>query len=111
MNKPSSSDPSPKSSLAGLVLRLFWMAVGNVVLLIMLIFIGGKDDFGFTLHDAVFWTVAAAMAAARYLDIARYEGSTTYGEPATIRDFRQYAALLALASLSLWAMAHGATLI
>ena len=87
------------------------MAVGNVVLLLMLIFIGRKDDFGFTLHDAVFWIVAAAMAVARYLDIARYQGSATYGGPATIRDFRKYAALLALASLSLWAAAHGVTLL
>jgi hypothetical protein len=111
MNQQSSSDPSSNSSPAGLLLRLFWMAVGNIVLLIMLIYIGGKDGFGLTTHDAVFWIVAAAMVAARYLDIARYHGGTTYGEPATIRDFRKYAALMALAALSLWAVAHGATLL
>ncbi|HUT55955.1 MAG TPA: hypothetical protein VM658_21370 [bacterium] len=111
MNKPSASDSSESSGFAGFVLRLFWMAFGNIVLFLMLIYMGRKEGLGLTAHDAVFWAVAAAMVLARYLDITRFQGSTSYGEPATVRDFRKYALLLALASLSLWAAAHGATLI
>ena len=111
MNKASSSDSAESSGFLGLLLRLVWMALGNIVLFLMLIYIGRKEGFGLTVHDGIFWVMAAAMVAARYLDIARFKGSTSYGEPATMRDFRKYALLLALASLSLWAAAHGATLI
>ena len=89
----------------GLVVRIMWLLVGNAALFMLAVLIFQKR--GFSALDAVFWAIAAALALLRYMDITRLKGLTSNSEPATLKHWRIYAAKLLLASVILWALAHG----
>jgi hypothetical protein len=91
-------------SMQGCLLRLFWTAAGNMVLVALLLAISRHQ--GFSGFDAGYWIVVAALAGARYREITRFAGTTIQGAPATVTDFRRYATVLALVALGLWAGAH-----
>jgi hypothetical protein len=46
------------------------------------------------------------MAVARYVDIVRFQGMTSEGEPATVGHFWRYAVILTLVAGAAWAAAH-----
>lgn len=88
----------------GCLLRLFWMAAGNLALLGLILSIANGD--GFTLLDGLYWAVVAALVSTRYVDIVRFGGLTVDGTPATKEHFRRYTAWLALVALALWITTH-----
>jgi len=99
---------SNKTNNEGLALlaRLFWMVVGNFVLVISLFIIFvHKQGFGQT-TDFVFWITVAMLVLVRYLDIKHCQGQTVTGSPATMYHWRRYATLLAILSFALWTLAH-----
>ena len=105
--RPSSAEYTPQiqyDHMQGCLLRLFWTAVGNLALLALIYSISTQQ--GFSLLDAVYWLVVAAIATARYLDIARFRGQTLAGAPATVHHFRRYALWLFLVGLALWIGTH-----
>jgi hypothetical protein len=89
---------------AGCLLRLFWMAFGNFALLFLSVLIFKRDDF--SALDAVYWALVMALGSARYADIARFDGLTTSGEPATMEHFRRYSVGLFVGAAALWACTH-----
>jgi hypothetical protein len=107
MQKPLESESSGHTSLGGVFLRLFWMAGGNLVLMVLAIFIGQKRPFPYHLPDLLFGATVILLIIARYADIAYYEGGTSYGEKATIQHWRRYVALLVAIALAVLAAAHG----
>lgn len=88
----------------GCLLRLFWMAFGNLALLILAILISERGKF--SALDVGYWAVVAALIAARHVDIARFEGQTSHGEPATMQHFRGYVVRVLVVAAALWASAH-----
>lgn len=91
---------------AGCLVRLAWMVVGNVVLVLSLICVARHRGSFLSVGDAAYWTAAAGSMAIRYVDITRFGGRTVTGEPATIRHWRRYAAVLLPAALVAWGAAH-----
>lgn len=105
--RPSSVEYTPQiqyDHMQGCLLRLFWTAVGNLALLALIYSISTRQ--GFSLLDAVYWLVVAALATARYLEITRYRGQTLEGTPATLKHFRRYALWLGVVALALWIGSH-----
>jgi hypothetical protein len=97
-----------QSTPLGILARLWWMLLGNVVLAFSLIFIFLNEGSFFHPADWVFWITAATLVAARYLDIRFLDGQTATSEKASMTDWARYAVLLPVCSTVLWAIAHGA---
>jgi hypothetical protein len=110
MSDLKAAPASGKSSVAGLLLRLFWMAAGTMALALIGVFIAQSTPWAFSWGDAAFWVIVALMATARYLDVSRFAGTTVNGERATMADFRRYAMVLPLIAACWWAAAHALAL-
>jgi hypothetical protein len=100
--------PQPGSSQAtsfvALGLRIFWQLLGWCLLAGLAGLIAQRS--GPSELDAVYGAAVAAMAVARYVDIVRFQGMTSEGEPATVGHFWRYAVILTLVAGAAWAAAH-----
>lgn len=72
-------DPGSETSFAGCLVRLGWMMIGNVALVLLAAAILMEPRWSLTLKDALFWAVAVAVIALRYLDVTRLGGCTADG--------------------------------
>jgi len=97
---------SKQDSIAGLLARMFWMLIGNMVLVISIIIIIQHKGPMFHAADVVFWVTIAALILVRYLDIKFWGGMTAAGGPATIANWNRYAAALLIGSVGVWALSH-----
>jgi len=97
-----------QSSLLGVLARLWWMLLGNVVLAFSLIFVFRNEGSFFHPADWVFWITVATFVAIRYLDIRFLDGQTATGEKASMTNWGRYVVLLLVCSTVLWAIAHAA---
>ena len=105
-----SADKSASAGLAALVLRVFWMFLGNTALGVCLLMIV-QQGAAFTYADPIYGIVLLLLVAARYVDIVRYNGVTAYGDPATPAHWRRYTISLLLLAGGGWLAAHGAAYI
>ncbi|MDQ1351367.1 MAG: hypothetical protein QG657_1669 [Acidobacteriota bacterium] len=83
-------------------IRLFWMFVGNVVLVFLAFSISMRNES--IIVDAAFWLTVIVLVSIRYVDIKWFKGQTGDAEPATLKDWRQYSIRLVLASVGLYAL-------
>lgn len=110
---PQHSNPEdPKlSNPLGCLARIYWMALGNIVLIFSAILIAkeqNREGYGlFSVIDLIFWGGVFALIVFRHLDFKYFTHQTATGEPATASDFRKYCRDLVIWSLAIWALAHG----
>lgn len=99
---------SPKSGrTSGCLVRLFWMGVGNFVLVLAAIGIfQNASGFTLTAMDLLLWGTALSLLVVRYVDIRYLAGETSDNRPATMADWRRYAAAVLGVSLVLCVGAH-----
>lgn len=97
---------SKQDSIFGLLARMFWMLIGNMVLAISMIIILQHKGSMFHAADLVFWITIAALMLVRYLDIKFWGGMTAAGGPATIVNWNRYAVALLISSVGVWALSH-----
>jgi len=102
-------EPIGPDSPTGCLVRLFWIAAGNLALLFLAVAIFQRG--GFSALDLAFWAVVVALASARYADITRFQGRTTSGEPATMRHFRRYLVTMVSLAGGLWVGVHALMLL
>jgi len=107
MKESPSSQSSQQGGCIGIILRTLWLIAGNVGLAVLVLFIVLDRHPLFALHDFLFWGIVILLIIIRYVDIAYFHGSDSYGDPATIQHWRRYTALLLAISLAGWALAHG----
>lgn len=100
------AQPVAAQSVGGCVVWLGWMAVGNLVLLPLLIFIMREGRWTLGGKDLAFWLVVAAVLALRYIDLTRFGGRQVDGSPATPGLFKVYTLRFVGTWLVLWALAH-----
>lgn len=101
------SESLKSSRLSGCLVRLFWMGVGNLVLVLAAIGIGqNRAGFTFTGMDLLFWATVLCLLAVRYVDIRYLDGQTADSRPASMSDWRRYALTVLGISLALWLGAH-----
>ena len=93
-------------SILSLILRLFWMLLGNVILIVSAIFILQGKNWQFHTADAFFWGTAVALVLARYLDIKYFNGLNATGEPASMAHWEKYAGLLVICAAAVWVLLH-----
>ena len=105
MATPQGTGEGPQAGGLGCLARLFWFFGGNAILLASAWSIAQRSDL-VSAWDAVFWAAVVAMAAVRYVDIARLQGTTAFGQPATMGHWRKYVLLLAAGALVLWVAVH-----
>ncbi|MFZ5831085.1 MAG: hypothetical protein ACOY3P_13420 [Planctomycetota bacterium] len=96
----------PQAGPGGCFFRLFWMLLGNVLLILCALAIFQSAARSLSVADVLYWLVVAALPAARYVDITRYGGKTSDGRPATLTDFRRYAVAVVPVALLIWLAAH-----
>lgn len=93
----------PTGCLPGLF-RLVWMAFGYFVLVFCAMFIA--KGTAPVVMDIVFWAVALGVIAVRHIDITRFNGETSEGNPATLGDWRRYAVRVTVISAAMWGLAR-----
>jgi hypothetical protein len=95
------------SQVGGCLARLFWLIVGNVILVLAAIGISqNSSGFSLTGRDAIFWAAALLLPAVRYVDIQYLRGQTADNRPASLSDWRRYAYAVVGISLAVWLAAH-----
>jgi hypothetical protein len=93
--------------LGSCLVRLLWMAVGNLVLILAAIaIVQNHEGFALTAADGVLIVTALCLPAVRYVDIRFLCGKTSDSRPATMTDWSRYSAAVLGASLVLWLGAH-----
>ena len=92
--------------LAGCFLRLFWMIIGNAILVLCAVSIvrGRSRLLGW--EDVCYWALVGCLLAARYMDIQYFKGLTAEGDTASMADWRRYAVRVGIVSVGLWLVAH-----
>jgi hypothetical protein len=104
--------PSPEtlgsSNLLGLALRFFWMFIGNAILACSGLYITQGHGSLFSVADISYGIAIPLLIASRYADIVKFQGTTSYGEPATMAHWRRYTGGLLLIAVGGWLAAHGA---
>ena len=91
---------------AGCFLRIFWMMIGNALLLACAYGIFQHRSSLLGMADALYWATVGSLLAARYVDIRYLYGLTAEGDPAAMAHWRRYAAILGVVSTGLWLGAH-----
>ena len=91
---------------AGCLLRLFWMVVGNVILLFCAYGIIQHPSSLLGIADVFYWAIVGSLLAARYVDIRYFQGTTSDGDPASLADWRRYTVVVVLVTTGLWLVAH-----
>jgi hypothetical protein len=92
--------------LAGCLLRLHWMGLGNLALVICAVLAARREVP--SLLDGVFVLILVSLIATRFVDIRRFRGQTTEGKPATMAHWRHHALLLLPLGSGLWLLARWA---
>jgi hypothetical protein len=107
MSAPTSPTADKQRGISALLLRTFWMFLGNFALMICAanIFMGEGEST--RTSDIIFWCAAASMIIVRFIDIKFLDGQTAAGEPASIKHWRRYAVLLIVISAIIWSASHG----
>jgi hypothetical protein len=95
------------SQMGGCLVRVLWMAVGNLILVLAAINIA-QNHAGFTLTatDAVFALTVLCLPVVRLIDIRYFCGKTADSQPATMAHWSRYTATVLGASLVLWLIVH-----
>lgn len=100
------AEKAETNNIAALFLRLFWMFLGIMGLMLCVLRILHNRETFFSAADAVYVLLVPLLIGARYLDVTRFRGTTTYGEPATLVHWRRYAVVLLASSAVIWCAAH-----
>lgn len=100
------STPSRSTPMAGQLLRVFWLFVGNAVVYGSWVAIVLTSARLPSVLDAVVWLAIGLMILARRVDIRRFAGRTAQGDPTTMADWRRYVAILVGSGLVGGLIAH-----
>jgi hypothetical protein len=103
---PPPKHVDPSAPFVGALARLYWMLLGNGILVFAALGIAQQGHGHAWAAEAVFWTAVASIILVRYLDIALLGGTTASGQPASLRDWRRYAVCLLAIALAVWVVAH-----
>jgi len=96
----------PRYAFLGVLARLYWMLLGNGALGFTAAAIAQGRGSGLGRSDALFCGVAASLAVIRLVDVVYLGGTTAEGEPASLRHWIRYSAVLVPVSLGIWALAR-----
>lgn len=105
-SSPESTSRTDEHEGSSALIRLGWMLGGTLTMLISWFTIISTPSWTFGARDAVFWCAALLTLTLRYVDVTRYQGLTSRGEPATAAHFARYAVGLLVTSCVGWTLAQ-----
>lgn len=91
----------------GILARIYWMFLGNVLLLFLLALLFTKAPSFPSLLDAAYGGVVVSLILVRFVDIRWLKGETGEGQPATLTHWRRYTILLGSVGIGAWLLARG----
>ena len=102
------ADGRTTDSVLGLFLRLYWMMLGNGVVVIAAAFplVHPRIPIALPLAGAVVGVVS--LIAARFVDIRYCGGQTADGAPASLEDWKRYVTILVPSALLVLGFVWGA---
>jgi hypothetical protein len=104
---PGNDAPSTRQdTLVGVLARFYWMLIGNAAIALAAAPILKPSPTFFNRADLVYWLLVASVAAVRFLDIRYLGGLNSMRQPATMRTYRRYLALLLGVCTVIWGAAH-----
>jgi hypothetical protein len=86
----------------GLMARVYWIFLGNVLLVFLLILIVEKHEAFPSFLDGAYWVALASLIVIRYVDIRLLNGQTGEGKPATMAHWSQYARIVGAVAGGVW---------
>ena len=102
---PPKDQEHEATPVAGLLLRLFWMAFGVLSLQAIAVGLWTRTSEVVLWWSLLFWANVGLLVAARYVDIRYYGGETVDFEPADLGHWRRHTAALTLAAFAVWIIA------
>ncbi len=96
-----------QGTAAGVLLRLWWMFIGNFILALCIVFIVKNRGSFWHQADPVFGITVLSLVLVRFIDIRFCKGLTATGGPASMRTWVRYAVFLIVGAAVVWAAAHG----
>jgi hypothetical protein len=94
------------TSVAIMLVHLFWSFVGPIVFALLLSSIVRAGGRWLTAVDSAALLVAALILVARWIDQRSGQATTTSGDPATREDFRRYVLVFPPVAGAAWIAAH-----
>lgn len=107
-DRPDTSTTNNPEHTSGnsLLCRLYWFAIGNVIVVLLAMkIVTHKIQIPF-LFDFFYWLAAISLIVTRFIDIRYLNGQTVESEPATMTHWKKYAVGVFLISLCIWIIAH-----
>ena len=101
------ADGTATDSVLGLFLRLYWMMLGNGVVVIAAMLPLAYPQLPIALQLGGFSFGVVSLAAARFVDIRYCGGQTTDGGPASFDDWKRYVRILVPSALLLLGVVWG----
>jgi hypothetical protein len=89
-----------------LLMRIFWMMIGNVILFIIVIGIFESGKGYLSLKDGIYWILVILLIITRYVDIKYLGGTTVTGLPASMSHWFRYVAGLIICAGLFWGLVH-----
>jgi hypothetical protein len=96
----------PAESFFPALLRAFWMLLGYAMLLVLALTIARLPPWTLGWHDLVFAAFVVALLWSRWVDAARYGGTTAQGEPVTRQLLLRWAGIVVAFSAMVWLLAQ-----
>jgi len=106
MSQQNDQTVDRQGGFLSILARLFWMAIGNVILVISVVSIVHQKGAIFQIGDLIFWITVPALILVRYLDIQLWDGQTAMGTPATMTHWKKYTIVLLIGSTVVWVISN-----
>ncbi|MBI4651016.1 hypothetical protein HY745_07000 [Candidatus Desantisbacteria bacterium] len=90
------------NSLAEFLIRLYWMALGNFIMIILAIYVAVNNPESMMQINIFYFSNVVILIILRYIDIRYLNGLTTEREPAIIDHWKKYSVKLIIFSSILW---------
>jgi hypothetical protein len=99
-NSVNSSKSEEVTSLGGMVARIYWMLIGHSAIIFSAMYIAsGKSPI---ITNTVFFLLVMSLILIRFIDIKIYKGQTAEGEPATMKHWQRFTAIVLGYSSAIW---------
>lgn len=98
----SASSTPERNDGSRLMIRLFWMILGNAIAGILAALIWDATGTEELVLSGIYWATIGLVVAARYVDIRRFDGLTADGQPATLKHWRRHTIGLLTLGAAVW---------
>jgi hypothetical protein len=97
---------APSESSLPAFLRLFWMLVGNAVIVLTALVVARMPPWTFSWRDVIYAVAVVGLVWSRWIDATRYGGTSAQGEEMTRPMLMRWIAVALALTTGLWLLAQ-----